>query len=180
MSAPATNVRPAPITTAALTAGSLFTASIAVEIPSGTPGLRALTGGLSMVMTATSLSLLMLTRLVIPSHSYISWEHSLHLLRVQPSKRTVAGPPWYFFRISLFRTFSAAHNNVLLAIYNQDVSTLRNHGHVAGVKPSAPHSFGRGFRLLPVTRHHSVTASDDFSHGHAVARHVLVLRVDHS
>src|SRR5208283_2302053 len=65
MSAPATKVRPPPITTAALTAASPFISSIAAKTPSGTPGLRALTGGLSMVMTATSLSLLILTSLFI-------------------------------------------------------------------------------------------------------------------
>src|SRR5208282_5247399 len=65
MSAPATNVRPPPMTTAALTAASLLISSIAAQIPSGTPGLRAFTGGLSMVMTATSLSLLTFTRLFI-------------------------------------------------------------------------------------------------------------------
>src|SRR5208283_1371135 len=65
MSAPATKVRPPPITTDALTAGSPFISSIAAKTPSGTPGPRAFTGGLSMVMTATSLSLLTLTRLFI-------------------------------------------------------------------------------------------------------------------
>src|SRR5208337_2989397 len=61
MSAPATKVRPAPMTTAASTAESAFISSIAVPMASGTPGLRAFTGGLSMVMTATSFSLVLFT-----------------------------------------------------------------------------------------------------------------------
>src|SRR5208283_4071248 len=65
MSAPATNVRPAPITTAALTAASRLISSIAAQIPSGTPGPSAFTGGLSIVMTATSFSLPTFTRLLI-------------------------------------------------------------------------------------------------------------------
>src|ERR1700691_3471728 len=65
MSAPATNVRPAPMTTAAFMEASRFSSSIAAPIPSGTPGLRAFTGGLSMVITAMSFSFLTFTRLLI-------------------------------------------------------------------------------------------------------------------
>src|SRR5882757_6902788 len=65
MSAPATKVRPPPISTAALIAGLRFISSIAAPIPSGTPGLSAFTGGLSIVITATSFCLLILTRLFI-------------------------------------------------------------------------------------------------------------------
>src|SRR5262249_49756991 len=52
----ATNVLPLPISTAALTLESLPICSIAAEIPSGTPGLRAFTGGVTKVMIAMSLS----------------------------------------------------------------------------------------------------------------------------
>src|ERR1700722_1505670 len=67
MSAPATNERPPPIRTAAFAEESSLTSSIALAIPSGTPGLRAFAGGLSMVMMAVSLplSLLSRTRLLI-------------------------------------------------------------------------------------------------------------------
>src|SRR5262245_19428702 len=51
MSAPAMKLRPAPIMTTALTAGSLSAFSRASMMPSRTPGPSALTGGLSMVMT---------------------------------------------------------------------------------------------------------------------------------
>src|SRR5215831_10750176 len=57
MSAPATNVRPAPMITTADTDGSCSTLRIAAEIPSGTPGESAFTGGLSIVTTATPLVL---------------------------------------------------------------------------------------------------------------------------
>src|SRR3954469_4911875 len=56
MSAPATKVLPAPIITAAFTVGSLSICSIASEMPSGTPGLSAFTGGLLIIMIAMSLS----------------------------------------------------------------------------------------------------------------------------
>jgi hypothetical protein len=46
-------VRPAPINTMAATAGSAAALWMADRIPSGTPGLRAFTGGLEIVMTAT-------------------------------------------------------------------------------------------------------------------------------
>src|SRR5271170_4360350 len=58
--------------------------------------------------------------------------------------------------------FSTAHDNVLLAIHDQDVPVLRDHCHVSSVKPSAAQSLGRGFRLLPVPSHHPVTAGNDF------------------
>ena len=48
------NVRPAPITTTARMSGSAAAASIAAAMPSGTPGLKAFTGGLSIVITPTS------------------------------------------------------------------------------------------------------------------------------
>src|SRR5258705_3340527 len=51
MSAPAIKLRPAPISTIALTPGSALPRSTFSTMPSGTPGLSALTGGLSMVMT---------------------------------------------------------------------------------------------------------------------------------
>ena len=57
MSAPATNVLPPPIRTAALTEVSPSMCWIASAMPSGTPGLSAFTGGLLMVMTAMPLSL---------------------------------------------------------------------------------------------------------------------------
>src|SRR6185437_6037247 len=50
MSAPAIKLRPAPISTIALTAGSALPRSTAAVMPSGTPGDKALTGGLSIVM----------------------------------------------------------------------------------------------------------------------------------
>src|ERR1700730_9865041 len=69
MSAPATKVRPPPIITADFTLSSLSIRSIASEIPSGTPGLNAFTGGLLIVMTAISLSLLNSTRSLISDFS---------------------------------------------------------------------------------------------------------------
>src|SRR4029077_20568619 len=48
------NVEPAPITTTALTAGSCAAVSMESRMPSGTPGLSAFTGGLSMATTAMS------------------------------------------------------------------------------------------------------------------------------
>ena len=53
ISAPEMNVRPAQIMTMARTEGSRSAVSRAVRMPSGTPGLRAFTGGLSIVITAT-------------------------------------------------------------------------------------------------------------------------------
>ncbi len=53
ISAPATNVLPAPMNTIADTASSRSAASKAWTMASGTPGLSALTGGLSTAMTAT-------------------------------------------------------------------------------------------------------------------------------
>src|SRR5262245_44861822 len=54
ISAPAMNVVPAPMRTTARAAGSAAARMMAASIPSGTPGLSALTGGLSTVTTATS------------------------------------------------------------------------------------------------------------------------------
>src|ERR1700730_11112919 len=51
MAAPAIKLRPAPIRTIALTAGSALPRATFSTMPSGTPGLSALTGGLSTVMT---------------------------------------------------------------------------------------------------------------------------------
>jgi hypothetical protein len=67
MSAPAMNVRPAPTTTSPLTDESRCAASTALERPSMTSGLSALTGGLSMVMTAIPSWILVETTLVIES-----------------------------------------------------------------------------------------------------------------
>src|SRR5436190_6772693 len=54
MSAPAMKVVPAPISTTARAEGSAAARVTAASMPSGTPGLRAFTGGLSTVITATS------------------------------------------------------------------------------------------------------------------------------
>src|SRR5262245_61454635 len=54
MSAPAMNVRPPPIKTPPLIESSLMICSTAAAMPSGTPGLSALTGGLLTVMTPIS------------------------------------------------------------------------------------------------------------------------------
>src|SRR5580704_5541966 len=62
ISAPAMKVRPPPISTAALMVSSCAIRLSASEIPSGTPGLSALTGGLLMVMTAMSFSFVSCTR----------------------------------------------------------------------------------------------------------------------
>src|SRR5579864_6878605 len=53
ISAPEINVRPPPITTTERTEVSRPATSKAARMPSGTPGLSAFTGGLSMVITAT-------------------------------------------------------------------------------------------------------------------------------
>src|SRR5271168_842928 len=56
MSAPAIKLRPAPISTIALTDGSALPLSSASTMPCGTPGDSAFTGGLSTVMMPTPLS----------------------------------------------------------------------------------------------------------------------------
>jgi hypothetical protein len=66
-------------------AGLPFISSIAAEIPSGTPGLSAFTGGLSMVMTATSFCAVTLTRL------FIIAANLLNSVSGQPPDRTIAG-----------------------------------------------------------------------------------------
>src|SRR5437667_12638676 len=71
MSAPAMNVDPAPISTMASAEASAFARATASSIPSHTAGLNALTGGLSMVMTAT-LSLMSYRMQDINTHAYIS------------------------------------------------------------------------------------------------------------
>src|SRR5437868_6759930 len=65
MSAPATKVRPAPIITAAFSESSAMSASMHSEMPFGTPGLNAFTGGLSIVMIAISPSRVSFTRSLI-------------------------------------------------------------------------------------------------------------------
>src|SRR5688572_13536642 len=65
MSAPATNVRPAPRITMARTAGLASASAIAAISPSGTPWLSALTGGLSIWTTATSSRMEVVTVLFI-------------------------------------------------------------------------------------------------------------------
>src|SRR5262249_57724502 len=54
MSAPAIKVRPPPINTPPLIESSFLICSTADAMPSGTPGLSALTGGLLTVMTPIS------------------------------------------------------------------------------------------------------------------------------
>src|SRR5437016_11572245 len=61
MSAPAMNVRPPPISTTALTPSSWPTCAIVCAIAFATPGLKAFTGGLLMVIIAMSLSLVSCT-----------------------------------------------------------------------------------------------------------------------
>src|SRR5215467_5664721 len=71
ISAPAMNVRPAPIRIMALIDSSAVAFSIHSRIPSGTPGLNAFTGGLSMVMVPISLSF------VSDTNSFVSDTESL-------------------------------------------------------------------------------------------------------
>src|SRR5216684_1365234 len=71
MSAPATKVRPPPIRTVAFMVSSCAIWSSASEIPSGTPGLRALTGGLLIVITAMPLSFVSCTKLVMEGLSFL-------------------------------------------------------------------------------------------------------------
>src|ERR1700727_2963916 len=65
MSAPAMKVFPPPMMTMARAEGSFSAASNAATRPSGTPGLRAFTGGLLMVMTATPSCVVRFTRFSI-------------------------------------------------------------------------------------------------------------------
>src|SRR5205085_3968641 len=74
---PAMNVEPAPMITIALMAESSQAALTAARIPSGTPGLSAFTGGLSIVITATSFARVILINSLMCS--------SLHRGREQPS-----------------------------------------------------------------------------------------------
>jgi len=67
MSAPAMNVRPPPISTIAFTASSFSNCSTPAAMPSGTPGLKAFTGGLFTVRIPTSPSLLVNTKSLIRS-----------------------------------------------------------------------------------------------------------------
>ena len=83
-----------------------------------------------------------------------------------------------FLDVERRNIFSAAHDDVFLAVDDADVSVLLDHGHVAGVKPAAPQGFRSGFGLAPVASHDAVTAGDDFSHGDAVARDIVVCVID--
>src|SRR5208282_4576963 len=78
-------------------AESPFIASIAAKTPSATPGLRAFTVGLSMVMTATSLSLLVLTKLF----TGLSRKTQIH--RCWPRQRNIP-------KESLPRRLASIHN----------------------------------------------------------------------
>src|SRR5580700_2069497 len=114
ISAPATNVRPLPISTAAFTDGSLLISSMALAIPSGTPGLSAFTGRLSMVMIAISLALSLLSRtrvLIVNSNHFVRRSppgtyygcrrHHISVLNISDVHP-------YFFRSSFFNTFPVA------------------------------------------------------------------------
>src|SRR5438105_4030151 len=70
MSAPAINVRPPPINTTPRTDESLRAFSRQAMMPSGTPGLSALTGGLLIVMMAMPRSLLRVTSSLIELYPF--------------------------------------------------------------------------------------------------------------
>src|ERR1051326_1642867 len=76
--------------------------------------------------------------------------------------------------------FSAAHDDVLLAVHDQDVALFVHGGHIAGVEPAAAHNFGGSLRLFPVAIHDTVTAGHDFADGLAVAGTVIPIGVDHA
>src|SRR5437660_10752833 len=77
MSAPAIKLRPAPISTIALTAGLALPRSTFSTMPSGTPGLKALTGGLSTVMTPMPSTFSKRTNAVSAISQFLSLECSL-------------------------------------------------------------------------------------------------------
>ena len=55
-----------------------------------------------------------------------------------------------------------------------------HHADVAGVEPSAAKRRRGGLRVAEVALHHVVAAHHDLALGLAVARHVVVVRVDHA
>src|ERR1700722_15520919 len=60
---------------------------------------------------------------------------------------------------------TAAHNNVFLAISDEDAPILADRGHVPGMKPATAHRFRRGRRLLPVALHATIGTSDNTPSG---------------
>src|SRR5260370_21757119 len=72
---------------------------------------------------------------------------------------------------------SAADDDFLLAVDNEEIPFFIYRAHIASMEPSTPHGFRRRFRLLPVTQHHNVTTRDNFANAFSVVRHVFVVRV---
>src|SRR5215472_14950767 len=73
---------------------------------------------------------------------------------------------------------AAAHNDVFLAINNEEVAVFVPSGHVAGVKPPTAQRFGRGFGLLPVAFEDAIRAGDNLPHSLSVTWQVLVVCIN--
>ena len=82
-----------------------------------------------------------------------------------------------FLHLERGNVFASTDDDVFPAINNKDVTILVNGSHVSGVKPSPAQGFGTGLGLLPVARHNTIAASDDFTHGLGIARHILVVEI---
>src|SRR5215472_6069664 len=82
------------------------------------------------------------------------------------------------FHLERRNVLAAAHNDVFLAINNEEVAVFVPSGHVAGVKPPTAQHLRRGFGLLPVTFEDAIRAGDNLPHSLSVTWHVLVVCIN--
>src|SRR6185312_10260869 len=75
---------------------------------------------------------------------------------------------------------SAAHDDVFLAINDQNVAVLVHGGHIAGMEPAAAHNSRCGFGLLPVTCHYTVTARHNFANAYSNVKNVMIVWIYNS
>src|SRR5882724_12183748 len=76
--------------------------------------------------------------------------------------------------------FAAAYDDVFQAIANFDITIGMHDRGIAGMKPSAAQSLLGRFRVVVVTGHDHIPASDDFALSNAIVRHVVALRVHYA
>src|SRR6266478_5627377 len=84
------------------------------------------------------------------------------------------------FHLERRYVFTAADDDVFLAVHDQQVAVFINGGHVAGMEPLATQRFGGRFGLLPVPFHDPIAPRDDFSYCLAIAWDIHASIVDNT
>ena len=67
------------------------------------------------------------------------------------------------FHLARIDVVAAGDDDVLCPVEQVEVTLVVEEADIAGVQPTVSQGLGRGFRVVPIARHHYFAAGDDFT-----------------